>query len=77
MYSGAMNGKEVQKGGDLWTCMADEFCCTVETNRTLESNYTPIKIIFLKNNHFFHLFFQMQPFNSIISFILEASLSHS
>ena len=29
------NGKEVQKGGDICICMADSFCCTVETNTTL------------------------------------------
>ena len=25
-------------------CMADSLCCTLETNTTLQSNYTPIKI---------------------------------
>jgi len=35
MHSGDLNGKEVQKGGDICICMADSFCCTVETNWTL------------------------------------------
>ena len=30
---GDLNGEEIQKGGDV--CMADSFCCTVETNTTL------------------------------------------
>ena len=30
-----LNGKEVQKGGDICVCMADSFCCTAETNTTL------------------------------------------
>ena len=44
MHCGDLNGNEVQKGGDICTCMADSFCCTVETNTTLQSNYPPIKI---------------------------------
>ena len=35
MHCGDMNGKEVQKVGDTCICMADSFCCTVETNTTL------------------------------------------
>ena len=27
-----LNGKDVQKGGDLCICLANSFCCTVETN---------------------------------------------
>ena len=38
------NGKEVQRRGGICICMNDTFCCTVETNTKLESNYTPIKI---------------------------------
>ena len=30
--TGDLNEKEVQKGGDTCICMADSFCCTVETN---------------------------------------------
>ena len=30
-----LNGKEVQKGGDICVCMADSFCCTVGANTTL------------------------------------------
>ena len=36
---GDPHGKEIQKRGDICTVMADSFCCTVETNTTLESNY--------------------------------------
>ena len=42
--TGDLNEKEVQKGGDMCICMADSFCCRVETNTTLSSNYTPIKM---------------------------------
>ena len=44
MHCGDLNGNEVQKGGDICICMADSFCCTGETNTTLQSNYPPIKI---------------------------------
>ena len=30
-----LNGREVQKGGDICMCMADSFCCAVEANTTL------------------------------------------
>ena len=43
MHYGDVNGKEVQKGEDIGTCVADVFC-TVETNTTLQSNCNPIKI---------------------------------
>ena len=35
MHCGDLNGKEVQMGEDVYICMADSFCCTVETNTTL------------------------------------------
>ena len=35
MHCGNLNGREVQKGGDICTCMADSFCCAVEANTTL------------------------------------------
>ena len=35
MNCGNLNGKEVQKGGDICVCMADSFCCTVGANTTL------------------------------------------
>ena len=41
---GDLNGKEIQKRGGICVHIADSLCCTVETNRTLYSNYTPIKI---------------------------------
>ena len=28
---GDLNGKEIQKGGDMYICMAGSFCSTVET----------------------------------------------
>ena len=28
MHCGDLNGKEVQKGGDICMCMADSFYCT-------------------------------------------------
>ena len=30
-----VNRKEIQKGGDVCTCMADSLCCPAETNTTL------------------------------------------
>ena len=33
--TGDLNEKEVQKGGDMCICMADSFCCRVETNTTI------------------------------------------
>ena len=35
MYCGDLDGKEVQKGGDICIHMADSFFCTVKTNTTL------------------------------------------
>ena len=32
---GDLNGKEIQKRGDIYICIADSFGCTVETNTTL------------------------------------------
>ena len=53
MHGGDLNVKEVQKRGTfvyVWlihfVCMADPFCCTVETITTLQSNYAPIKFFF-------------------------------
>ena len=42
MHRGDLNGKEVQKGGDISLCMADSVFCTAETKTTLQSKYTPI-----------------------------------
>ena len=44
MNCGDLNGKEVQKEGDICICVADSLCCAVKTNTTLLSNYTPITI---------------------------------
>ena len=35
MLSGDLNGKEIQKRGDICIRIADSLCCTVETNTTL------------------------------------------
>ena len=35
---------EVQEGGDICIHTADSLHCTAETNKTLQSNYTSIKI---------------------------------
>lgn len=34
---------EVQKGRGIHMCIADPFCCTVETKPTFSSNYAPTK----------------------------------
>ena len=43
MFCGDLNGKEIQKGGDICMHIADSLCYTEETNKILSSNYTPIK----------------------------------
>ena len=35
VYFCDLNGKEVQKGGDMCVCVADSFCCAVQANTTL------------------------------------------
>ena len=40
-----LDGKEIQKRGDICICIADLFCCAAETNTTLQSNYTPKKML--------------------------------
>ena len=35
MLCGDLNGKEIQKRGDICIRIADSLCCTVETNTTL------------------------------------------
>ena len=32
MHCGDLNGKEVQKRGDMYVCIADSLCYTTETN---------------------------------------------
>ena len=44
MLCGDLSGKETQKRGDICICIADSLCNTTETNTTLLSIYTPIKI---------------------------------
>ena len=36
-------GREAQEGEDICILIADLFCCTAETNTTLQINYSPIK----------------------------------
>ena len=38
-------GREAQEEGDICILTAGSHCCTIETNRTLQYNYTPIKKI--------------------------------
>ena len=54
MLCGDLNGKEIQKRGDVCICIVDSLGCTAETNTTLSSNYTPIKIN-IKNADFWTL----------------------
>ena len=42
---GDVNEKEIQKGGDICTHVADSLCCTAEIDTTLQNNYTKIKLI--------------------------------
>ena len=43
MLHGDLNGKQVQGKGGTFIYVAGSFCCTAETNPTLENNYMPIK----------------------------------
>ena len=43
-HRGDLDGKEVQKGAGIGTCMADSRGCTVGANAALESNCTPIEL---------------------------------
>ena len=54
MLCGDLNGKKIQKRGDICICIADSLCCTAETNTALLSNYTPIKINLKKRNMCIH-----------------------
>ena len=42
----AYMGKELLKKVDICICITDSLCCTPETNRILQINYTPIKKVF-------------------------------
>ena len=44
LFCGDRNGEEIKKRGDICICAVDSLSCTVETNRILPSNYTPIKV---------------------------------
>src|SRR5574340_59058 len=48
MHCGDLNEKEVRKGRDFYTRMANSLCCTVETN-TREGNGTPLQYFCLEN----------------------------
>ena len=56
MFCGDLNGKEIQKKGDIFKHIADSLCCTEETNTTLYSNCTPIKKEMLPQFSLFHGF---------------------
>ena len=43
-YGGWKGGSRGWGYGDIYIHIADSLCCTAETNTTLESIYTPIKI---------------------------------
>ena len=40
MHRGDLNGKEVQKGGDICITMADSSCCAVEINNIAKQLYS-------------------------------------
>ena len=42
---GVVGRREVQEEGDICIHIADSLPCTAETNTTLYSNYTPIKLL--------------------------------
>ena len=44
---GDLNGKEIQKRGDMSVDIADSLCCTAETDMTLQSNYTSMLLLLL------------------------------
>ena len=59
MLCDALNGREIQKRGDICIRLADSLCWTVETNTALSSNDIPIKINFknkIKTVHFLRFF---------------------
>ena len=41
---GDLDGEEIHERGGTCVCEADSLGCTIETNKTLWRNYTPIKI---------------------------------
>ena len=45
MLCGDLDGKEIQKRGEIYIYIADSLCCMAETNMTLYSNYDPIKLL--------------------------------
>ena len=40
MFCGDLNGKEIQKRGDIRTRMANSLCCTAETNNIVKQFYS-------------------------------------
>ena len=51
LWRRTLNGKEIQKSGDVCTHIADSLCCTAETNTTSLSNYTPKKKNFFNRQY--------------------------
>ena len=45
MLYGDLNGKEIQKKGDIYIYMADSFCCTAENNNIVNQLYSNKKLI--------------------------------
>ena len=43
---GDLDGKEIQKSGNIRRHTTDSLCCTAETDTALQSKYTPIEINF-------------------------------
>ena len=46
---GGVGGRKAEEGEGRCTHIVDSHCHTAETNTTLQSNYTPIISILLKN----------------------------
>ena len=40
---GDLNGKEIQKRGDMCICTVDSLCCTVETDNTVKQLWVVVK----------------------------------
>ena len=53
---GDLNGKEIQKRGDICIHTADSLGCAVETNTALSSNHIPIKTNLKNKNSIFSEF---------------------
>ena len=59
-------GKKSKRKGDVCICIAVLLCCTVETNTTLWSNYTPI---------FFYFYWSLVVLQGCVSFYCTGNKS--